>query len=273
MTASRRTVTIEPGIRFAPDTLVVIAGPCAVEDRAQLFAVAERAARAGAGMLRGGAYKPRTSRHAFQGLGQEGLELLREAAQRTGLPVVTEVLDPRDVERVAGYADLLQIGSRNMQNFALLREVGRQPRPVLLKRGAAATVDEFVKAADYVAGEGNVDIVLCERGIRTFDPAVRHTLDLAAVPLLQQSCPWPVVVDPSHGTGRADLVPAMALAALAAGADGIMIEVHPDPERALCDGPQALRPDDFDHLMAQVRRQAACSGRTLLAFDHAERGS
>ncbi len=270
MTA-RRSVAITPDIRFSPDTFVVIAGPCAVEGREQLLAAAVAVARAGAGVLRGGAFKPRTSRHSFQGLGPAGLDLLREASAQTGLPVVTEVLDPREVHLVAGVADMLQIGSRSMQNFALLREVGRQQKPVLLKRGAAATVDEFVKAADYVAGEGNEAIVLCERGIRSFDPSVRHTLDLAAVPLLQRMCPWPVVVDPSHGTGRRDLVAPMALAALAVGADGIMVEVHPHPDEALCDGPQALLPRDFDLLMDQVRRWLPNSGRSLLALAHLER--
>ncbi len=271
MTAPRRSVAVTAEIRFAPDAFVVIAGPCAVESREQLLTAAEAVLRAGAGMLRGGAYKPRTSRHAFQGLGPDGLALLREASTKTGLPVVTEVLDPRDVELVAGAADMLQVGSRNMQNFALLREVGRQKKPVLLKRGAAATVDEFVKAADYIAGEGNAEIVLCERGIRSFDPSVRHTLDLAVVPLLQRLCPFPVIVDPSHGTGRRDLVTPMALAALAAGADGVMVEVHPHPDAALCDGPQALLPRDFDLLMDLVRRWLPASGRTLLALAHLER--
>jgi 3-deoxy-7-phosphoheptulonate synthase len=263
MSVPRRTVALTPDVRFAPDVFVVIAGPCAVETRAQMLEAAEAAAAAGAHVLRGGAYKPRTSRHSFQGLGPPGLEILREASLRTGLPVVTEVLDPRDVERVAEAADMLQVGSRNMQNFALLREVGRQRKPVLLKRGAAATIDEFLRAADYILGEGNEDVVLCERGIRSFDPAVRNTLDLAAVPLLQRASPLPVVVDPSHGTGQRELVPPMALAALAAGADGVMVEVHPRPETALCDGPQALLPQDFAALMQQVRRFVRCTGRDL----------
>jgi 3-deoxy-7-phosphoheptulonate synthase len=260
---SRRTVALTPDVRFAPDLFVVIAGPCAVETRAQLLETAQHVAAAGAHVLRGGAYKPRTSRHSFQGLGPQGLEILREASLQTGLPVVTEVLDPRDVERVAAVAHLVQVGSRNMQNFALLREVGRQRKPVLLKRGAAATLDEFLKAADYIAGEGNENVVLCERGIRSFDPAVRNTLDLAAVPLLQRMSPFPIVVDPSHGTGRRELVAPMALAALAAGADGVMVEVHPSPIDALCDGPQALLPRDFDALMGQFRRWIGCSERKL----------
>ncbi|HLU40331.1 MAG TPA: 3-deoxy-7-phosphoheptulonate synthase [Planctomycetota bacterium] len=263
MSPARRSVALTPDVRFAPDTFVIIAGPCAVESREQLLETAAAVAAAGAHVLRGGAYKPRTSRHSFQGLGAPGLDLLRDAAMRTGLPIVTEVLDPRDVDLVAGAADMVQIGSRSMQNFPLLREVGRLRKPVLLKRGAAATLDEFLKAADYVAGAGNEDIVLCERGIRSFDPSVRNTLDLAAVPALRRACPFPIIVDPSHGTGRADLVAPMALAALAAGADGVMIEVHRDPEAALCDGPQALLPGEFAELVGELRRWAACSGRSL----------
>lgn len=263
MSVPRRTVALTPDVRFAPDVFLVIAGPCAVETRAQMLDVALRVAGSGAHALRGGAYKPRTSRHSFQGLGPAGLDILREASLQSGLPFVTEVLDPRDVERVAEVAHLLQVGSRNMQNFALLREVGRQRKPVLLKRGAAATIDEFLKAADYIVGEGNENVVLCERGIRSFDPAVRNTLDLAAVPLLQRLSPFPVVVDPSHGTGKRELVAPMALAALAAGADGVMVEVHPSPQDALCDGPQALTPPDFDELMQHVRRWINCSHRRL----------
>lgn len=263
MTVPRRAVALSKDVRFAPDVFVVVAGPCAVETKEQLLTVAARVAAAGAHALRGGAYKPRTSRHSFQGLGAAGLELLHAASQASGLPIVTEVLDPRDVERVSEVAQMLQVGSRNMQNFALLREVGRQPKPVLLKRGAAATIDEFLKAADYIVGEGNEQVVLCERGIRSFDPAVRNTLDLAAIPLLQQASPFPVVVDPSHGTGRRDLVAPMALAALAAGADGVMVEVHPHPAQALCDGPQALLPDDFAELMSRFRRWIRCSDRSL----------
>ncbi|MEZ5964465.1 MAG: 3-deoxy-7-phosphoheptulonate synthase [Planctomycetota bacterium] len=269
MTQPRRAVALTQDVRFAPDVFVVVAGPCAVESEPQLMATAAAVAASGAHVLRGGAYKPRTSRHSFQGLGPAGLDLLRQASMRSGLPVVTEVLDPRDVELVAETAHMLQVGSRNMQNFALLREVGRQRKPVLLKRGAAATLDEFLKAADYIAGEGNERIVLCERGIRSFDPAVRNTLDLAAIPLLQQASPFPVVVDPSHGTGRRDLVAPMVLAALAAGADGVMVEVHPQPDAALCDGPQALLPNDFAELMGQLRRWIRCSGRRLLTPEDA----
>ncbi len=238
-----------------------MAGPCAVESRELLLAAAEAVAAAGACMLRGGAFKPRTSPKSFQGLGEPGLALLAEASQRTGLPVVTEVLDPRDVERVAAHAAMLQIGSRNMQNFALLREVGRQRKPVLLKRGAAATLDELLLAADYILQEGNDQVALCERGVRGFDPTTRYVLDLAAVPVLRQRTGLPIVVDPSHGTGDATLVPAMAKAALAAGADGLLIEVHAAPEQALCDGKQALRPAEFAQLMQDLRRLAPLCGR------------
>lgn len=238
-----------------------MAGPCAVETRELLLAAAEAVAAAGAVVLRGGAFKPRTSPKSFQGLGEAGLRLLEEAAQRTGLPVVTEVMDPRDVELVARHAAILQVGSRNMQNFPLLREVGRQQKPVLLKRGAAATLDELLFAADYILQEGNENVILCERGVRGFDPSTRYVLDLAAVPVLRQRSPLPIVVDPSHGTGDASLVPAMAKAAVAAGADGLLIEVHADPEQALCDGKQALRPVEFSQLMSDLRRLVPLCGK------------
>ncbi len=260
---ARATVPIDGRVQFGPGRLVLIAGPCAVETREQLLVCARAAAASGASMLRGGAFKPRTSRHSFQGLGRQGLALLAEAAAETGLPVVTEVLDPRDVGHVAQVAAVLQIGARSMQNFPLLREVGRQPKPVLLKRGSGATIDELLHAADYVAGEGNQRILLCERGIRSFEPGTRYTLDLAAVPQLQARSPWPVVVDPSHGTGRRDLVPAMARAAVAAGADGLLIEVHPEPARALCDGPQAILPDELGQLVPELAAIAAVLGREL----------
>jgi 3-deoxy-7-phosphoheptulonate synthase len=260
----RKPVSIVDGVVFGGDGVVVVAGPCAVESREQLMATAEAAAAAGAAMLRGGAFKPRTSPRSFQGLGREALVLLAEASRSTGLPVVTEVLDPRDVELVADHAAMLQIGSRNMQNFALLREVGRLRKPVLLKRGAAATLDELLAAADYVLEGGNADVVLCERGVRTFDPSARYLLDLTAVPALKARTALPVVVDPSHGTGRAGFVPAMARAALAAGADGLLLEVHPEPERALSDGLQALRPEQFADLMADLRRLATALGRRIV---------
>ena len=257
-------VAIADGIALGGEGLVLMAGPCAVESREQLFAAADAVAAAGGHMLRGGAFKPRTSPQSFQGLGREGLLLLAEASARTGLPVVTEVMDPRDVDLVADHAAMLQIGSRNMQNFPLLREVGRRQKPVLLKRGAAATIDELLLAADYVLQGGNNRVVLCERGVRGFDPSTRYLLDLTAVPVLKERSPLPVVVDPSHGTGNASLVPAMARAALAAGADGLLVEVHPAPERALSDGPQALRPQQFAELAAELRRLAPALGRRLL---------
>ena len=259
----RKTVTIVDGVTLGGDALVVMAGPCAVESPAQLFAAADAVAAAGASMLRGGAFKPRTSPRSFQGLGTEGLELLAAASRRTGLPVVTEVLDPRQLELVAQHASMLQIGSRNMQNFPLLREVGRLRKPVLLKRGAAATIDELLLAADYILDGGNDQVVLCERGIRGFDPSTRYVLDLAAIPALRERSPLPIVVDPSHATGRAELVGPMAKAAVAAGADGLLIEVHADPEQALCDGRQALRPAQFAQLFAELRRLAPVVGRRL----------
>jgi 3-deoxy-7-phosphoheptulonate synthase len=260
----RKTVSLAPGVTIGGDHFVVMAGPCAVESRELLIAAADAVAAAGAALLRGGAFKPRTSPKSFQGLGEEGLRLLDEASRRSGLPVVTEVMDPRDVDLVGRHAAVLQIGSRSMQNFPLLRAVGRQRKPVLLKRGAAATIDELLHAAEYVLQEGNGDVLLCERGVRGFDPTTRYVLDLAAVPVLRQRSPLPIVVDPSHGTGDASLVPAMAKAAAAAGADGLLIEVHPAPEQALCDGRQALHPTDFAELMADLRRLLPLLGRRLV---------
>jgi len=245
--------------------LVVIAGPCAVESRAQLLAVAVAVAAAGARLLRGGAFKPRTSPYHFQGLGAEGLELLAEARAATGLRVVTECVAPEDVDLVARHADILQVGARNMQNFRLLQAVGEQPRPVLLKRGMMATIEEMLLAAEYVAAAGNPRIILCERGIRTFETSTRNTLDLAAVPVLHERTHLPVIVDPSHAAGRRDLVPALATAAVAAGADGLIIEVHPDPDTALSDGRQSLDPERFAALMADVARVAAAVGRSFAA--------
>ncbi|MGA0058509.1 MAG: 3-deoxy-7-phosphoheptulonate synthase [Planctomycetota bacterium] len=260
-----RTVPLacHPGV--GPDSFTVFAGPCAVESRDQLSLTARAVAAAGASVLRGGAFKPRTSPHSFQGLGKEGLELLAEASRAVGLPVVTEVLDPRDVELVCEHAAMLQIGARNMQNFPLLREVGRTRHPVLLKRGPAATLDELLAAAEYILGEGNPDVVLCERGVRSFDTSTRYLLALAAVPALRERPPLPIVVDPSHGTGRRSLVAPMARAALAAGADGVILEVHPRPEQALSDGPQALRPMDFARLMKELAALAPIVGRKIAA--------
>lgn len=230
----------------------VIAGPCAVESEEQLLTTAKAVAKAGAQALRGGAFKPRTNPRSFQGLGERGLKLLAKAKKETGLPIVTEVLDTRDVPLVVEYADIIQIGSRNTQNYPLLQEVAKTKKPILLKRGMAMTVEEWLLAADYILEEGNDQVLLCERGIRTFESITRHTLDLAVVPLLKQKTSLPIIVDPSHGTGLASLVPAMAKAALAAGADGLMIEVHPNPNAALSDGKQSLDIQTFEKLMYDI---------------------
>ncbi len=243
--------------------LAVIAGPCAVESREQLQALVPSLTAAGARILRGGAFKPRSSPYSFRGLGKRGLELLAEARETFGVAVVTEVLGAEEVPLVAEYADVLQVGARNMQNFRLLDAVGEQPRPVLLKRGMMATVEELLLAAEYVAAAGNPRLILCERGIRTFEQATRNTLDVAAVPVLKERTHLPVLVDPSHAAGRRELVPALALAAVAAGADGLMVEVHPDPDRALSDGRQSLTPEGFATLMTAVRRVAEAVGRTV----------
>ena len=261
----RTVVRLATGAAFGGDALAICAGPCSVESREQIDATAAAVARAGANILRGGAFKPRTSPYAFQGLGQHGLELLRAAADRHGLAVVTEVLDPRDVGAVARYADMLQIGARNMQNFALLREAGECGKPVLLKRGFAATVDEWLMAAEYLLVAGNPNVVLCERGVRSFDPSTRNVLDLSVVPLLAEMTHLPVIVDPSHGTGVARLVEPMALAGIAAGADGLLVEVHPDPSNAASDGQQSLTPEAFATLLARLEGVAAAVGRRLPA--------
>ncbi|MDI3317959.1 MAG: 3-deoxy-7-phosphoheptulonate synthase [Bacillota bacterium] len=249
--------------------IAVMAGPCSVESREQLLEAAERVREAGATLLRGGAFKPRTSPYSFQGLGVEGLRLLAEARRQTGLPVVTEVMAPQEVELVAEYADVLQVGTRNMQNFSLLKELGHAGKPVLLKRGMAATTEEWLLAAEYVLAHGNPDVILCERGIRTFEHATRNTLDLSAVPLVKQRSHLPVVVDPSHATGLWELVTPMALAAVAAGADGLLIEVHPDPSQALSDGRQSLRPDRLARLVAQADGVARAVGRWILRPEQA----
>ena len=258
-----QTIVDVSGIRFGDGSCAVIAGPCAVESQEQLSATARAVRDAGAAMLRGGAFKPRTSPYSFRGLGVERLACLVEARRLTGLPVVTEVVNPSDVEAVAEHADMLQVGTRNAQNFALLEAVGGAHRPVLLKRGLSNTVEEWLLAAEYVVSHGNADVVLCERGIRTFETATRNTLDLAAVPLVKSLSHLPVVVDPSHATGHRHLVPSMSLAALAAGADGLVVEVHPDPENALSDGPQSLTFEMFDDLMARLRRLAESLDRRL----------
>ncbi len=229
----------------------------------RLLHIAKEVKAAGAHLLRGGAFKPRTSPYSFQGLGVEGLRYLMEAKQETGLPIVTELMDTREADLVFEHADLIQIGARNMQNFRLLKEVGGRRKPVMLKRGMSATIKELLLAAEYIMSEGNYHVILCERGIRTFEDSTRNTLDLSAVPLIKQLSHLPVVVDPSHGTGKWDLVPPMALAAVAAGADGIMVEVHPKPEEALSDGPQALLPEVFARMMESLRRVAEAVGRSL----------
>jgi 3-deoxy-7-phosphoheptulonate synthase len=261
----RTVVRLETGASFGGGVLALCAGPCSVESAEQIDATAAAVALAGANVLRGGAFKPRTSPYAFQGLGRQGLELLRAAATRHSLAVVTEVLDPRDVETVCAYADMLQIGARNMQNFALLREAGLSRKPVLLKRGFAATVDEWLMAAEYLLLAGNPNVVLCERGVRSFDPATRNLLDLSVVPLLAGLTHLPVIVDPSHGTGVARLVEPMSLAAIAAGADGLLVEVHPDPASAVSDGLQSLTFEQFASLVAKLADVAAAVGRRLPA--------
>jgi 3-deoxy-7-phosphoheptulonate synthase len=251
------------GNRIGSEKIHVIAGPCAVESRKVVLEVAERVKSAGATFLRGGAFKPRTSPYSFQGLGEEGLKILAEARELTGLPVVTELMDPRDIDLVLQYADVIQIGARNMQNFRLLLEVGEADKPVLLKRGLSATIKEWLMAAEYIMSKGNHQVILCERGIRTFETSTRNTLDLSAVPLLKQLTHLPVVVDPSHGVGKWDLVIPMARAAIAAGADGLLVEVHPNPEEALSDGEQSLKPDAFKQMMEEIKPIAKAVGRSV----------
>jgi 3-deoxy-7-phosphoheptulonate synthase len=247
-----RSVVQVGDVEIGGDKPVIVAGPCVVEDQDSTIAIARAARAAGAVMLRGGAFKPRTSPYAFQGLGELGLQHLAAARAETGLPVVTEVMEPEQVDLVAHYADMLQVGTRNMQNYPLLRRVGLSQRPVLLKRGFSATVEEWLMAAEYILAQGNPNVVLCERGIRAFDPAFRFTLDLSAVPMIKELTHLPVIVDPSHGTGRRSLVAPMSLAAIAAGADGLILEVHPDPDSALCDGLQTITLADLELISGQV---------------------
>ena len=256
-------VRLSCGVAIGAGTVHVIAGPCTVEGPQMLVETAHWVKRCGATMLRGGAYKPSTSPYSFQGMGQEGLEILAEAREQTGLPVVTEVMDPRDVALVERFADVLQIGARNMQNFNLLKELAKSRKPVMLKRGLSATVEEWLLAAEYIYAGGNHDVILCERGIRTFETATRNTLDLNAVPLVKALTHLPIIVDPSHGTGKWDLVTPMARAGIAAGADGLMIEVHPHPGDALKDGFESLTFENFANLMAQVRPVARAVGRPV----------
>jgi 3-deoxy-7-phosphoheptulonate synthase len=257
------TVVKVNGVSIGGRRVVVMAGPCAVESCEQLLETARVVKEAGGRVLRGGAFKPRTSPYSFQGLGEEGLRLLAQARDETGLPVVTEVIDPQMVPLVTTYADILQVGARNMQNYALLHAVGEAQRPVLLKRGMMSTIEELLMAAEYVLSHGNERVILCERGIRTFEHYTRNTLDISAVPLLKQLCHLPVIVDPSHGTGKWELVEPVSRAAVAAGADGLIIEVHPHPEAALSDGVQSLKPARFAALMESLRPVAEAVGRTL----------
>jgi 3-deoxy-7-phosphoheptulonate synthase len=243
--------------------VVVMAGPCSVESAGQIERSAEAVAAAGATVIRGGAFKPRSSPYSFQGMGEEGLRLLREAADRRGLLVVSEVMESAQIPVVARYADILQVGARNMQNFNLLRDLGRQRKPVLLKRGIAATVEELLLSAEYILSGGNYDVILCERGIRTFETYTRNTMDISAIPVVQKLSHLPIVADPSHGTGRRDKVAPMAKASVAAGADGLIVEVHPDPDRAMSDGAQSLRPEQFAELMGQLKLIAAAVGRSV----------
>ena len=256
-------VDVGNGVKVGGKEIVVMAGPCSVENREMLFETAKAVKQAGAQVLRGGAFKPRSSPYSFQGLGEEGLKLLREAAKATGMRVVTELLDARDIQLVEQYADIIQIGARNMQNFELLKEVGQSRKPVLLKRGLSATITEFLLAAEYIVSQGNFNVILCERGIRTFETLTRFTLDLNAVPVIKKLSHLPVVVDPSHGTGEWEYVAPMAKAAVAAGADGLIIEVHPNPEVALSDGPQSLLPKKFAALIKELRKVALAVGRTI----------
>ena len=248
----QRTVVKVSGVEIGRD-FVVIAGPCSVESEAQILNTARAVRAAGADMLRGGAFKPRTSPYAFQGLGIQGLKILEKAKKETGLPIVTEVVDPRDVSWVAEFADVLQIGTRNMQNYSLLKEVGKSGRPVLLKRGMYSTLEEWLNCAEYILSEGNPDVILCERGIRTFETYTRNTLDLSAVPAIKELSHLPIIIDPTHSTGRISLIASMSMAAVAAGADGMIVEVHHKPEEALCDADQALTPDMFANMMKRLR--------------------
>ena len=256
-------VTIAPGVTFGGPTIPIIAGPCSVESEEQIVLAACQVRDAGGAALRGGAFKPRSSPYSFQGLGRKGLELLALAREETGLAIVTEAMDDEGAHLVAEYADCIQIGARNMQNYSLLRSVGRIGKPVLLKRGLAATINDLLLSAEYILAEGNSQVILCERGVRSFDPAARNMFDLTAIPIVHRLSHLPIIADPSHGTGLRDKVIPMARAAIAAGADGVMIEVHPEPDRALSDGAQSLYPDQFTQLVGELRAVAAAIGRSL----------
>jgi 3-deoxy-7-phosphoheptulonate synthase len=256
-------VELGKGVSIGGTEVIVGAGPCAVESAQQINEIAQGVARAGAKLLRGGAFKPRSSPYSFQGLGEKGLQLLREAADKNGLLLVSEVMDPSQIELMLPYVDVMQVGARNMQNYHLLRALGENSKPVLLKRGMSATIEELLLSAEYILSGGNYNVILCERGIRTFDTYMRNTMDIAAIPVIKQLSHLPVMADPSHGTGRRDKVPPMARAAVAAGADGLLIEVHQDPERALSDGAQSIYPEQFAQLMDEVRVIAPAVGRRI----------
>jgi len=258
-----RSIVRVRDLEIGGSRVVVMAGPCTIENEDQLMRAARAVRDAGAHILRGGAYKPSTSPYSFHGLGEEGLRMLKAASEETGLPVITEVMDTRDVELVSSYTDILQIGMRNMSNFALLREVGQSRMPVMLKRGSASTIEEWLQAAEYIAAKGNLNIILCERGIRTFETETRNTFDINAIPAVQNLSHLPIIADPAHGTGRWQYVPAVAKGAVAAGADGVMVEVHPEPWRALKDGPQSLTISDFTRLMQELKPIAEAVGKTL----------
>jgi 3-deoxy-7-phosphoheptulonate synthase len=257
------TVVKVGNLEIGGERVAVMAGPCSVENREQIDRSAALVAAAGATVIRGGAFKPRSSPYSFQGLGEEGLQMLREAADRHDLLVVSEVMDGTQIPLLAKYADIVQVGARNMQNFNLLRELGKLRKPILLKRGISATIEELLLSAEYILSGGNYDVILCERGIRTFETYTRNTMDISAIPVVKKLSHLPIVADPSHGTGRRDKVPAMARAAVAAGADGLLIEVHPDPDHALSDGAQSLRPEQFEELMRQLRLIAPAVGRSI----------
>ena len=261
--AENTVVEIAPGVTVGGNTVVVIGGPCSVESEEQILSAARLVKAAGGTALRGGAFKPRSSPYSFQGMGRKGLELLARAKKETGLPIVTEAMDAEGAELVAEVADCIQIGARNMQNYSLLKTVGRLKKPVLLKRGMAATINDLLLSAEYILAEGNGNVILCERGVRSFDPAARNMLDLTAIPIVHRLSHLPIIADPSHGTGLRDKVIPMARAAVAAGADGLLIEVHPEPDRALSDGAQSLYPDQFAQLVGELRAVAAAIGRTI----------
>lgn len=257
------TIVKVNSVTIGGKTVVVVAGPCSVENEKQIMETAKAVKKSGAKLLRGGAFKPRTSVYSFQGLGEDGLKILAKAKKKTGLPIVTEIMSPENVQLVAKYADILQIGCRNMQNYSLLLEVGKVKKPVLLKRGFNSTLKEFLLSAEYIIAQGNPQVILCERGIRTFETMTRNTLDLSAVPLLKKLAHLPVMVDPSHATGNRELILPMARAAIAAGADALMVEVHPSPQKALSDGPQSLHLEEFDQMMKGIRPVAKCIGREV----------